>query len=61
MEALRRTAEQSGASLTVTTEKDGVRMEGCPDFMAGIYLLRIGMEITPAEPFEKWLFSRIDA
>ena len=61
MEALRRTAEQSGASLTVTTEKDGVRLEGFPDFMAGISLLRIGMEITPAEPFEKWLFSRIDA
>ena len=61
MEALRRNAEQSGASLIVTTEKDGVRLEGFPDFRAGISMLRIGMEITPAEPFEKWLFSRIDA
>jgi len=56
--ALRRLAAQSGASLLVTTEKDGVRLADFPAFLAEISLLRISMEITPLLPFTELLFSR---
>jgi tetraacyldisaccharide 4'-kinase len=59
IEALRCVAQKSGASLIVTTEKDGVRLADFPDFQAMISLLRIGMEITPAEPFAELIFSRL--
>jgi tetraacyldisaccharide 4'-kinase len=59
IETLRRIAEKSGASLIVTTEKDGVRLTDFPDFQAMISLLRIGMEITPAGPFAELIFSRL--
>ncbi|MCK9364390.1 MAG: tetraacyldisaccharide 4'-kinase [Syntrophales bacterium] len=57
--ALRRLATQSGASLLVTTEKDGVRLADFPDFLAEVSLLRISMEITPFLPFSELLFSRL--
>ncbi len=59
IEAVRRIAENSGASLIVTTEKDGVRLSDFPDFQAMISFLRIGMEITPAGPFAELIFSRL--
>ncbi|MHB8830294.1 MAG: tetraacyldisaccharide 4'-kinase [Syntrophales bacterium] len=55
--ALRRLAAQSGATLLITTEKDGVRLADFPDFLAEISLLRISMEITPPAPFTELLFS----
>lgn len=59
LEALRRRAVESGARLMVTTEKDGIRLADYPDFLAGIFLLRITMDITPAKPFAELIFSRI--
>ncbi len=59
LEALRRQAGKSGAARLVTTEKDGIRLADFPDFLAGVSLLRIGMDITPAEPFAELIFSRV--
>ena len=59
LEALRRQAGESGGGRIVTTEKDGIRLADFPDFLAEISLLRIGMDITPAEPFAELIFSRL--
>ncbi len=59
LEALRRLAGESAAERIVTTEKDGVRLADFPDFLEELSLLRIGMEITPADAFAELLFSRI--
>ena len=59
IERLRRLAARSGAARIVTTEKDGIRLVDFPDFLAELSLLRIAMEISPAEPFAGLIFSRI--
>ena len=59
IETLRRLAAESGAARIVTTEKDGVRLADFPDFLRKVLLLRIGMEIAPADAFAALLFSRI--
>ena len=59
IESLRRLAAESGAGRIVTTEKDGVRLADYPNFLPEISLLRIGMEITPADEFTALLFSRL--
>jgi tetraacyldisaccharide 4'-kinase len=56
---LRRLAAKSGAARIVTTEKDGMRLDDFPDFLAELFLLRIGMHITPTEPFAELIFSRL--
>jgi tetraacyldisaccharide 4'-kinase len=57
LDALRRLAGESGAKRIITTEKDGVRLADFPVFLTEVSLLRIGMEITPAEPFAELIFS----
>jgi tetraacyldisaccharide 4'-kinase len=57
--ALRRLAGESGAARIVTTEKDAVRLSDHPDFRKMLFLLRIGMEISPAEPFAELIFSGV--
>jgi tetraacyldisaccharide 4'-kinase len=59
IENLRRLAAKSGAARIVTTEKDGIRLVDFPDFLAELFLLRIAMEITPAEPFAGLIFPRL--
>jgi len=59
IENLRRLAAESGAARIVTTEKDGIRLADFPDFLAELFLLRIGMEMTPAESFAQAVFSRL--
>lgn len=59
IDALQRLARESRATLIVTTEKDAVRLADHPDFLRELTLLRIGMEISPAEPFAELIFSRI--
>ncbi|MEI7671897.1 MAG: tetraacyldisaccharide 4'-kinase, partial [Deltaproteobacteria bacterium] len=59
IEALRRSAEKSGAAWIVTTEKDGIRLADFPDFLAALFLLRIAMEITPAGPFSELVSARL--
>jgi tetraacyldisaccharide 4'-kinase len=59
LEALRHQAGESGVGRIVTTEKDGIRLGDFPDFLAEIFLLRIGMHITPAEAFAELIFSRV--
>lgn len=56
---LRRLAAESGAARIVTTEKDGIRLTDFPDFLAELFLLRIAMEISPAESFAGWIYSRL--
>jgi len=57
LDDLLRLAAASGAGLIVTTEKDAVRLADFPDFLAELFFLRIGMEITPAEAFAGLLFT----
>jgi tetraacyldisaccharide 4'-kinase len=57
--SLRRLADKTGADRIVTTEKDGVRLADFPDFLTEVSFLRIGMEITPADPFAELIFSRL--
>ncbi|MHB9097458.1 MAG: tetraacyldisaccharide 4'-kinase [Syntrophales bacterium] len=59
LEALRSWAGKCGAERIVTTEKDGVRLVDFPAFLAEVSLLRIGMQITPTEPFAELIFSRV--
>ena len=59
IENLRRLAAESGAERIVTTEKDAVRLADHPDFLKELFLLRIGMEITPAGPFAELIFSGV--
>jgi tetraacyldisaccharide 4'-kinase len=59
IENLRRLAAESGAARIVTTEKDGIRLADFPDFPAELFLLRIAMEISPAESFAQAVFSRL--
>lgn len=59
IENLRRLTAKSGATLIVTTEKDGVRLVDFPDFLAELFMLRIAMEIIPEEPFAGLIFSRL--
>jgi tetraacyldisaccharide 4'-kinase len=59
IEKLRRVAAKSGAARIVTTEKDGIRLVDFPDFLAELFLLRIAMEMTPAEPFAELIFPRL--
>lgn len=57
MEDLKRIQQESaraGASLIVTTEKDGVRLEAFPFFLEKVLLLEIAMEIvSDADLFEQ--------
>ncbi len=57
--ALRSLAVKSGTSLLITTEKDGVRLAGFPDFLAEVSLLMISMKISPLLQFAELLFSRL--
>jgi tetraacyldisaccharide 4'-kinase len=59
LDDLRRLAGTTGADRIVTTEKDGVRLSDFPDFLREVSLLRIGMEITPADAFAALLFPRL--
>ena len=59
LDSLRRLAAKTGADRIVTTEKDGVRLADFPDFLTEVSLLRIGMEITPADAFAELIFSRL--
>lgn len=59
VEEIRRLAAAAGADLILTTEKDGIRLAEFPAFLAEISLLRIGMEIAPAEPFAELIFSAL--
>ncbi|MCE5262687.1 MAG: tetraacyldisaccharide 4'-kinase [Deltaproteobacteria bacterium] len=59
IDALRILARESGATRIVTTEKDAARLADHPDLLRELTLLRIGMEISPAEPFAELIFSAI--
>jgi tetraacyldisaccharide 4'-kinase len=59
LESLRRLSAENAAERIVTTEKDGIRLADFPDFLEELSLLRIGMEITPADAFAELLFPRV--
>lgn len=51
---------RSGADLLITTEKDGVRLNGLDEFLDTIYVLKMEMEIIPdAEPLKNFILRRI--
>ncbi len=54
-----RRAESSGAEMIVTTEKDGIKLAGHPDFYQRIFLLRIRLEILPEGELERMIEKRI--
>ena len=59
LDALLTLAAQSGADRIVTTENDGIRLADFPDFLQAVFLLRIGMQITPSDAFAALLFKRL--
>jgi tetraacyldisaccharide 4'-kinase len=59
IDALRQLARKSRAVWIVTTEKDAVRLADHPDFLRELALLRIGMDISPVEPFAELIFSGV--
>ncbi len=59
IDELRRLAAQSGATMLLTTEKDGVRLTDFPEFLAETSFLRISMEIDPLDQFTGLLLSHI--
>ena len=59
IDILRKLAAKTRAERIVTTEKDGIRLADFPDFLAEVSLLRIGMEIMPADAFAELIFSRL--
>jgi len=59
LDELRRLADRSGATMLLTTEKDGVRLTDFPEFLAETSFLRIAMEIDPPDRFAGLLLSKI--
>jgi len=59
MDRIQRLATQSGATQIITTEKDGVRLAEFPELLPKPLFLRIGMEISPVEPFTELIFSSL--
>ena len=48
------------AEITITTEKDGIKLTGFPDFLCDIYMLRIEMEIIDRDrEFEDVILSKL--
>jgi tetraacyldisaccharide 4'-kinase len=45
---IQRAGTASGADMTVTTEKDGVRLTGHPTFLRTLFLLSVEMDILPS-------------
>ncbi|MBN1382092.1 MAG: tetraacyldisaccharide 4'-kinase [Deltaproteobacteria bacterium] len=50
---IKRLARQADVDAVVTTEKDGVKLSGYPEFLADIYLLKIEMTISPSQDMLK--------
>jgi len=59
---IRKEASQSSAEVILTTEKDGIKLIGFPDFHSNVYLLRIEMEISPSQKeFEDIILEKLTA
>lgn len=56
---IRMRAEAARAQMLVTTEKDAVKLRDFPDFFREMFVLRILLEIKPADILEKLIESRI--
>jgi len=61
IEYIRETFRESRAELILTTEKDGIKLTGFPDFFRDIYRLRMEMEILPSGlDFEEYILTRLE-
>lgn len=61
IEAIRHAAERLSADIIVTTEKDGIKLADFPEFLDDLFMLRIDMEILPAEErFESLIEKMIE-
>jgi tetraacyldisaccharide 4'-kinase len=57
---IREQATASDAECILTTEKDGIRLAGFPDFLKDIFILRVEMEVLPSrEEFATLLLDRL--
>jgi tetraacyldisaccharide 4'-kinase len=62
IEDLQHAFSAHGAEYLITTEKDAMRLERCPDFLNMVWVLCMDMEICQNETaFGKWLMERLDA
>jgi tetraacyldisaccharide 4'-kinase len=60
LKEIRRESLSHSAAITITTEKDGIKLTGFPDFLCDIFLLRIEMKIIDRDSeFEDIIMSRL--
>ncbi len=60
IEDIRKTCTASGADITVTTEKDGMRLSHYPPFRREVFLLRVEMDIAPSRnEFAEFILKRL--
>lgn len=60
LKEIRRESLSHSAAITITTEKDGIKLTGFPDFLCNIYMLRIEMEIIDRDrEFEDVILSSL--
>lgn len=60
LKEIRRESLNHSAAITITTEKDGIKLTGFPDFLCDIYMLRIEMEIIDRDrEFEDMILSKL--
>ena len=58
VESIRRAAADAGADVVMTTEKDAVRLAGCPTSWT---FLPLELDVEPANQFATWLAGRLAA
>jgi len=57
---IKKAASQSSAEVILTTEKDGIKLIGFPDFLRDTYSLKIEMEISSSrEEFEDTILEKL--
>ena len=62
LEDLKKQFLKFDADYWITTEKDAMRLENHPEFLKTLCILRMEMEIKPAEPsFESFILNRLNA
>ncbi len=49
------------ADMLITTEKDAMRLAGFPEFFKSLYVVRLEMDIEPAQALEETLLARLAA
>ncbi len=62
LDDLQRVFQMRKADYLVTTEKDAMRLEHCPEVLNMVWTLHIQMDLSDSAPaFDQWLLDRITA